>query len=143
MIRNLIAATTLAVIATTGIASAAQADDGKTTSGTPVTDQYAPLGVEEPEYMTEKVFYCRTKVVTKSVNWHDGQGWQVVSKNTYPIDRCIRPCRTETQPQGKCFWDAKHMLPAEGRSYIRQADGDIKFITHRRAHRLLTKWRNL
>lgn len=36
----------------------------------------------------------------------------------------------------KCVWDAEHMGNGEGLSFIKRSDGTIRFITHRRAHRL-------
>lgn len=43
----------------------------------------------------------------------------------------------------RCVWDGKHQGNGEGRSYIlTRYDGDylIKYISHRRAHRLQAAW---
>lgn len=45
------------------------------------------------------------------------------------------PC--EYEDSNYCVWDAKHMGNGEGKSFISTRTGKIKFITHRRAHRLL------
>lgn len=47
------------------------------------------------------------------------------------------PCKFEDGP-GRCVWDARHMGNGEGRSLVWREDGTKRFITHRRAHRLMT-----
>lgn len=41
----------------------------------------------------------------------------------------------------RCVWDARHRGNGHGRSFIIRRDGDIRYVTHRRAHRLVAAWR--
>lgn len=50
------------------------------------------------------------------------------------------PCKFEDgSGQARCVWDARHMGNGAGRSLLfTQGGEEIKVITHRRAHRLMT-----
>lgn len=52
------------------------------------------------------------------------------------------PCLSDephpgTDPQG-CVWDARHMGNGVGRSFVVRPSGRLVFVTHARAHYLLT-----
>lgn len=50
------------------------------------------------------------------------------------------PCASDewqTLPGQACVWDARHMGDGLGRSFKVRADGNVYYITHKRAHRLL------
>lgn len=47
------------------------------------------------------------------------------------------PCQNEDGP-GRCVWDGRHMGNGTGSSYVVHRDETINYITHRRAHRLMT-----
>jgi hypothetical protein len=49
--------------------------------------------------------------------------------------RTFEPCRYEDGP-GPCVWDARHRGNGTGDSFILRRDGDVRYITHRRAHRI-------
>jgi hypothetical protein len=55
---------------------------------------------------------------------------------TNEIDR-TPPCENEDGP-GRCVWDARHMGNGLGHSLVWRNDGTKIFISHRRAHRLMT-----
>lgn len=46
-----------------------------------------------------------------------------------------RPC--EYEDSVACVWDARHMGNGIGRSFIVSRTGHVKYVTHRRAHRLI------
>lgn len=59
---------------------------------------------------------------------------------TNEIDR-TPPCKyDEAGPEfPRCVWDARHMGNGLGQSFInRPRIGDVLYISHRRAHRLMT-----
>lgn len=51
--------------------------------------------------------------------------------------RTLRPCPTEDAVY--CVWDAKHMGNGKGKSFKVRRNGTVKYLKHRRAHRLLAK----
>ena len=61
------------------------------------------------------------------------------SADAAPADRNWRECIYEDgSGQRRCIWDAIHMGNGEGDSFIsREFGDDIRYISHRRAHRLL------
>lgn len=46
-----------------------------------------------------------------------------------------RPCKYEDS--NNCFWDARHMGNGRGKSFIVNRAGEVTYISHRRAHRML------
>lgn len=53
--------------------------------------------------------------------------------------RILAPCRYEdgSGQRAACVWDGRHMGNGNGRSYIVRKSGDVTYVTHKRAHRLL------
>lgn len=54
------------------------------------------------------------------------------STNSKAFD-ATRPCKFEDSHS--CVWDAKHRGNGKGRSFIANGEGDIKYVSHRIAHR--------
>lgn len=52
-----------------------------------------------------------------------------------PSPSWLRPCPAEDSVS--CIWDARHRGNGEGRSFIADRDGDVRFLPHRVAHHLL------
>lgn len=46
------------------------------------------------------------------------------------------PCQTEDQTT-RCVWDARHMGNGKGRSFKVRWNGEIQYLSHARAHRML------
>lgn len=53
-----------------------------------------------------------------------------------PVD-ATPPCVTEDST-GRCVWDARHLGNGTGRSFVVRASGRVVYVTHARAHLLLT-----
>lgn len=62
-----------------------------------------------------------------------------------PTPRAFQPCKYEDgSGQVRCVWDAVHMGNGTGQSALIRRGGtdDARYtdVTHRRAHRVLTRW---
>ena len=57
-----------------------------------------------------------------------------------PVQRCTNDDGSKPVGVTHCIWDAKHQGNGEGRSFRHTKAGNIKYITHRKAHRLTTTW---
>lgn len=51
-------------------------------------------------------------------------------------DKPMAACQYEDSP-GPCVWDARHMGNGEGSSFVRRPAGHVKYVSHKRAHKLL------
>lgn len=57
-----------------------------------------------------------------------------------PLPAYAKPCKYEDSSV-RCTWDAKHMGNGRGKSFVVLKGGRVKYVSHKRAHTLITRWR--
>lgn len=49
-----------------------------------------------------------------------------------------KPCASEDAP-GPCVWDARHRGNGVGQSFLVTRTGEVRYVSHTRAHRLVNR----
>lgn len=58
--------------------------------------------------------------------------------SSYSVPAFARPCAAEDSV--RCTWDAQHRGNGEGRSFVVRRAGKVVYVSHKRAHELVSRW---